>query len=265
MKSISLFTAICCFLIFSCDDSSTKKKVKDGIAYEYYSDGIIKTETEVQDTLAHGLMKKYDRDGNLSSVYTFKMGKLDGPAVTYYPNGKLEQKMVYRNGRREGSSQWFYNTGELYRVIPFKEGKIEGTKITYYKDGTIMAEAPFHNSMPGIGLKEYNMKGELLKDETKIVVREENRLFAENKFILHLSLSQPVKGANFYLGELVEGKFLSPNQWQLPEDSDGASYTFNVFKGGFRMETLVLTASYKTNKSNYRVISRNYNLAIDNK
>ncbi len=264
MNKNTLIAAVCLVFLYSCNNV-TEKKIEDSVAVEYYSDGIIKSETQVKDTLAHGLMKQYDRDGNLSSVYTFNMGKLDGPAVSYYPNGKLEQKMNYKNGKREGISQWFYSTGELYRNIPYKEGKIDGVKISYYKNGIIMSEAPFRENLPGIGLREYNMKGELLKDEPKIIVREENRLFAENKYILHFSLSSPKQGTSFYLGDLVDGKYIDPLQWQLPGKDGEASYIITVNKGGYRMETMIITASYKTGKSNINVISRLYNLAIDNK
>jgi hypothetical protein len=264
MKNLILFTSVFCLVLSSCI-TETGKKIEAGVAYEYYADGKVKSETQVKDTLAHGLMKNYDRDGNLMSVYTFNMSKLDGPAVSYYPNGKIEQKMFYTNGRREGTSQWFYSTGELYRQIPFKDGKINGTKISYYKDGKIMAEAPVLNDMPGLGLREFNMKGELLKDDTKIIVKEDDRLFAESRYVLNISLSNPKPGASFYLGELTEGKFISPNQWQLPEKDGVAIYSINLEKGRFRMETLILTASYRTGKSNYRVITRTYNLAVDNK
>jgi hypothetical protein len=264
MKKIAIFTGLWFFLLVSCN-TKTEQKIKEGIAYEYYSDGTIKSETQVKDTLAHGLMKNYDRDGNLKSVYTFNMSKLDGPAVSYYPNGKIEQKMYYSNGKREGISQWFYSSGELYRTIPYKDGKINGIKISYYKNGKIMAEAPIRADLPGIGLREYNMKGDLLEDDTKIIVTEENRLFAENKFILNISLSNPKPEVNYYLEELVDGKYIDPNQWQLPGKDGLASYTIILNKGGFRMETLILTASYKTSKSNINVISRKYNLAIDNK
>lgn len=262
---INIFLAvIISILLISCE-SKTGKKSDDQVAREYYSDGVIKSETQVKDTLAHGLKKLYDRDGGLKSVYTFNMGKLDGPGVSYYPNGKLEQKMFYKNGKREGTTLWYYSSGELYRSIPYKNGKINGIKISYYKDGKIMAEAPVQNDLPGIGLKEYTMKGDLIIDDTKILVDADNRLFADNLYILNISLSNPKSGVGYYLGELADGKFIGPYQWQMPEKDGFANYTIRLNKGGFRMETLIITASYKTSKANYRVISRKYNLAVDNK
>jgi hypothetical protein len=264
MKSIYLITAALCILLISCE-TKTGKKVDDGVAREYYPDGVIKSETQVKDTIAHGLRKQYNQNGGLKSVYTFHMGKPDGPAVSYYPSGKIEYKMFYKDGKREGTTLWYYNSGELYRSIPYKNGKINGIKISYYKDGKIMAEAPVQNDLPGIGLKEYTMKGDLIDDNTKILVDEDNRLFAENLYTLNISLNNPKSGISYYLGELADGKFIGANQWQMPEKNGVAYYSIRLEKGEFRMETLVITASYKTNKSNYRVISRKYNLAIDNK
>jgi hypothetical protein len=262
---INIFLAVIISILMISCESKTGKKVDDGVAREYYSDGVIKSETQVKDTIAHGLRKQYNRDGGLMSVYTFNMGKLDGPAVSYYPNGKIEYKMFYKDGKREGTTLWYYSSGELYRSVPFSGGKINGIKISYYKDGKIMAEAPVRDDLPGIGLKEYNMKGDLLNDDTKIIVDEDNRLFAENLYILNISLSNPKSSVNYYLGELADGKFIGPYQWQLPEKDGVAYYSIRLNKGGFRMETLIITACYKTSKSNYRVISRKYNLAVDNK
>jgi hypothetical protein len=264
MKSLLLPITVLSILFLSCE-RNTGKKPEENISREYYADGKIKSETQVSDTIAHGLRKQYDRDGGLMSVYTFNMGKLDGPAVSYYPNKKLNQKMFYKDGKREGTTLWYYDTGELYRSIPYKDGKINGTRISYYKDGKIMSEAPFKEDLPGLGLKEYSMKGNLLTDDTKIIIEVENRLFAENVYIIKLRLSNPENGICYYLGELVDGKYIGPYQWQLPGNEGVASFTINLSKGGFRMETLIFTASYKTAKSNYQVISRSYNLAIDNK
>jgi len=264
MKNFLLITIAFFFLLISCK-SGTEKKIEDGIAREFYADGTVKSETQVKDTLAHGLMKNYDRDGNLMSVYTYNMSKLEGPAVSYYPNSKIKLKMFYKNGKRDGTAQWFYDTGELYRIIPYKNGKINGTKISYYKNGKIMAEAPFLNDFPGIGLREYNMKGILLKDDIKIIVKEDRRFFAENKYMLLISLSNPNLVADYYLGELTDQKYLSPNLLQLPVKDGVANCLITPDKENLKMETLILTACYKTSKSNYRVINRIYSLTIDNK
>jgi hypothetical protein len=267
MKKIINITTVLLLLLllFSCKPKPAVKTDEIKIAREYYSDGKIKTETQVKDTSANGLRKNYDKDGNLISVYTFKMSKLEGAAVSYYPNGRIKLKMFYKDGRREGITQWNYITGELYRNIPYKNGRINDTVITYFKNGKIMAEAPYLDDFPGTGLKEYNIKGELLPEDNEIILREDNRLFAENKFVLYVSLKKPKPAVQYFLGELTEGKYQSQSLWEMPVKDGVAFYNLSLEKGRFRMETLVFSAVYKTAKSNYRVVSREYNLAIDNK
>jgi hypothetical protein len=264
MKRSVTTALILTLLACSCDRGDIKKSAGN-VVYEYYPNGKIKSETEVKDTIANGVMKNYDRDGNPLSACTFNMGILEGPAVTYYPNGQVEHKMNYSRGKKEGMAQWFYSTGELYRTVNYRGGKTEGIKTTYFKKGGIMAEAPFRENNPGLGLLEYNEKAELIADDTEIRITEDDRLFAENRYILQFRLSKPHPGTVFYLGELAEGKFINPNQYQLPEKDGTASYEIFLNKGGFRMETLQITASWRTETSNIRLITRKYNLAIDNK
>jgi hypothetical protein len=264
MKRSVTIVFILMHLVCSCDRGSIKKSAGN-VVYDYYPDGKIKSETEVKDTIANGVMKNYDRDGNPMSACTFRMGVLEGPAVTYYPNGQVEHKMNYSAGKKEGMAQWFYSTGELYRTVNYKGGMTDGLRTTFFKKGGVMAEAPFRENMPGLGLKEYNEKSELIEDNTEILITEDNRLFAENRFILNIRLSKPHPDAAFYLGELAGGKYITPGQYQLPEKDGTAIYEIFLGKGGFRMETLTITASWRTETSNTRVITRNYNLAIDNK
>ncbi len=253
-------------LLTSCDSSGDgEKKSKENLAYDYYKDGKIKTETEVKDGKAHGLMKHYSPQGTLKSVYTYNTGKKDGPAVIYYPNGVLREKRYYKEGYRNGISEMYYRSGELYRESPFTMGKLEGIRKSYYKDGTLMASAPFKGGLPGLGLKEYNSSGELLNNKPRIIINPVNRLAFENKYILELRLSPPQGGTIFYIGDLKDEKYIHRGLFPIEPENGKGTFTMKLEKGEFRMETLTISAQYKTNKSNYGVVSRKYNLAIDNK
>lgn len=257
-----------CFLVFisGCSDNNEKtrsKKVK--VAYEKYPDGSIKTESQVREGKAHGLLKNYTPGGILESVYTYNMGVKDGPAVTYYPNGQAREKIFYKEGYRHGLTRQYYRTGELYRESPYENGKLNGIRKTWYKDGTLMAEAPFKDGYPGLGLKEYNKNGELLDNKPRLIITPKDRLAMEDKYILNLKLEPFIPGTIFYIGDLKEERFLHITLWPLKPESGVAEYTIKVEKGGFRMEILTISAQYKTNKSNYGVVSKKFNLAIDNK
>jgi MORN repeat variant len=263
-KRLLIFICICIpFLNISCDQKTQKK---DNIAYEYYDSGKVKKMSQViNDSIPHGIMKTYSPDGYLQSVYNFIEGKREGPAVTYYNNGTLKSKMVYKDNQREGLMKMYYKTGELYREIPYNLGKVNGIRKTYYRDGSIMAEAPYKNSFPGLGLKEYKENGSLDEDNVKILVRSVDRLAMENLYILKLSLSASRPGTQFFIGDLLDGKYLYQNLWPIEPDNGVATYRITLPKGTFEMTSLIISASYQTPKSNYALITRNYNLAIDNK
>jgi hypothetical protein len=256
----------CIILMFTC---SCKSRSKTGdttagkeIAREYYSDGTIKTETESKNGKANGLMKTFDRDGNISSVYTFVDGVREGPAVSYYPSGELETKMYYSKGFREGITLWYYKTGELFREIPYNAGKVNGIKKSYYKDGKLQAEAPHLNGYPGLGLKEYNSKGQLISDPTKIIVKQINQVAQNKRIILEISLSKAHPETSFYQGDLAENKYLCQELWPIANENGKAEYIISIPPSGILKATYTFSASYPTSNSSIMVLSRNYSVSV---
>ncbi|MGC9345142.1 MAG: hypothetical protein ACP5E3_20725 [Bacteroidales bacterium] len=264
--SLLVFLFIPLFLNYGCTDNNRKSRSKkEKIAYEKYKDGSIKTESQVKEGKAHGLLKNYTPGGLLESVYTYNMGVKDGPAVVYYPNGQPRAKMYYKENYRHGITRQYYRSGELYRESPYENGKLNGIRKTLYKDGTLMAEAPFMDGYAGLGLKEYDKDGALLDNKPRLVITPINKLAMEDKYVLRLKLEPSMPGTIFYIGDLKEDRFIHVGLWPLEPSNGIAEYTIKVRKGSFRMEVMTITAQYKTDKSNYGVISRKYNLAIDNK
>jgi hypothetical protein len=263
---LAVFFSILLLASTGCSENNRKKgSEKEKIAYEKYKDGSIKSESQVKEGKAHGLLKNYTPGGLLESVYTYNMGIKDGPAVEYYPNGQARTKLYYKEGKRHGLARQYYRTGELYRESPYENGKLEGIRKTWYKDGTLMAEAPFKESFAGLGLKEYTKDGELLENSPRLIIEPIDRLAMEDKYILRLKLVPEMPGTIFYIGELKEGKYIHVGLWPLEPVNEFVDYTIKVQKGGFRMEVMTISAQYKTDKSNYGVVSRKFNLAIDNK
>ena len=262
----NIFVFACIVLLaVSCksDKNAGSSDVKDGVAKEYYPDGMIKSETDSKDGKANGLMKNYDTKGILTTVYTFKDGIRQGPAVEYYTDGKLKLKMFYKDGKRDGVTLWYYKSGKLFRETPYKAGKVEGIKKSYYEDGKLMAEAPYLNDYPGTGLKEYNSKGVLIKDDTRIVIRETNRGASRETITLELSLSESHPGINFYHGEMTNGEYLSGTLWQLPVKDGKSRYSTPIPSKGYKMDPITFIASYETSNSNYRVIAKKYSYSAD--
>jgi hypothetical protein len=265
VKPISSILIIA-FIIVSCDNKPVKKSDQK-LAYEYYSNGKLKSETEVNDdTLAHGIRKTYASDGTLQMVHTFVEGKREGPAVSYYPDGKLRQKMLYKDNKRTGLSTIYYKSGKVFRETPYTNGQIHGIRKSYHENGQLLAEVPYKDGFPGTGLKEYNPDGEEIKDNVKIIINPENHLAFANRYYLKISLSEKKPSSSFYIGKLNENKYLHDGLLELkPEGNGVATHSISIPKGGFAMETLFISAQYQTEKGSIRVLTREYNLAVDNK
>jgi hypothetical protein len=266
MKIILYIFSLLLTIMAACKSNSggTEKEGKKEVARDYYPDGSIKSETESKGGKANGLMKSFSTDGNLVSVYTFVDGVRQGPAVSYYPGGELEMKMYYNKGQREGTSLWYYKTGELFREIPYREGKVDGIKKSYYKDGKLQAEAPHLKGYPGLGLKEYNIRGELMSDQTKILIKQFNEIKTNRRIILELSLSEPHPETSFYQGDLAEGKYLSEELWPVSVTGGKAEYIISIPATGVLHATYTFTATYPTSNSNFMVISRKYSVSVEN-
>ncbi len=262
-----IFLPALIFLITFPGCESGKPKIKDNIAYEYYESGGIKTEAGVKnDTILHGLYKSYTPDGYLEKVFTYVDGKREGPAVTYYNNGQLRTKVNYHDNKMQGTASMYYKSGELYRVTNYESGKAEGIRTSYYKNGKIMSEIPYKNDYPGLGIKEYSMDGKPVRNllpEIKIV--PVNRLALEDTYILKISLSTKEHSTTFYIGDLEEGKYIHAGLWPRKPQNGEFDYRIQVHKGGFLMEPLTVSAMFMTAHKSWAVVSRTYNLAIDNK
>ncbi len=246
--------------------SNEEGQMKDTVAREYYKHGGVKVEAEVKDdTILHGLYKKFTPDGYLEAVYTYVEGKREGPAVTYYNNGQLRTKLTYRDNKPDGTAKMYYKTGELYRTTDYSQGKITGIRTTYYKNGRVMSKVPYMNNYPGTGIREFDENGRPENDLPSITITPVNKLALEDKYILKIALSRPQRETTFYLGELEEGQYLSSSLWPHKPDGGTYDYVVRLHKGGFMMETITISALFRTDHNSWAVVSRSYNLAIDNK
>ena len=257
MKKSSLYLLLITFTIITgaCSNNQKSDNVKNDekeIAYKKYDNGSIKTEAEVKDGIPHGILKNYTPDGYLESVYTMRDGKREGPSVHYYVNGQLKLRVKYVSNRREGLAEMFYKSGEIYRRMNYKDGKLQGIRKTYYKDGSIMGEAPYKDDFPGLGLKEYDSNGNLIKDEVNLRVTSRRIKGEKGKFIVEAGLSEPRNGVSFFLGELMEGQYLHGGLRKLMPIDGRVKQVVDVHT----TDKARISVLYQTNKSNWAVKSK---------
>jgi hypothetical protein len=211
------------------------------------------------------IIQKYYPDGKLHKEIPLRQGKNHGVAKEYYKNGQLFQAIHYVNGTRHGIARQYYDNGKLSRETPYDSGQITGIRKKYRRDGMLQAEIPYVADQECIGLKEYTLKGTLKNDYPTIVVTPVNRL-KENKYSLQLSMSDDSKNVKFFIGELAEGKYLSPFMVkEVPTNSQGMpTAEFTIPAGHFVKEKLNIIARMKTRLGNVYITQRQYYVDVEN-
>ncbi len=239
------------FIVQSCTIESSSKKEKGA-----------KGEKEIPD----GIRKSYHDNGKIRSEVSYKGGKKNGLAKDYYATGQLRLEMNYKDGEKDGESKMYYENGKLFRITPYKGGLIDGIQKKYRENGDLMSEAPFKLDKPGLGLKEYTLQNKLKEGYPEIKIKEINTLSLNNEFTLEISLSEKAKNVKFYLGQLVDGKYLSDGLYHITMVSPSKGiHKFLLPRGAFQMEKLNIITSFETLQDNVCIIQKPYNLAIDNR
>lgn len=133
----------------------------------------------------HGVQKRFYLHGSLYSEIPYKNGNRNGIALTYYPGTKDAKPIVWKEQ-------------------PYINNKLEGICRRYHQNGKLQAEYEYKNGLPATGLKEYYQSGNPVKfpDLTLKYVRT-----ADNYFIT-AKLTNGSKKVDFFIGDLVEGKYL---------------------------------------------------------
>jgi antitoxin component YwqK of YwqJK toxin-antitoxin module len=67
----------------------------------------------------HGLLKFYDKDGNLEEEKTYVHGKLSGPSRRYYPSGKKRREGSFEDDEKSGWWRTWYKSGVLRDSIRY--------------------------------------------------------------------------------------------------------------------------------------------------
>lgn len=213
-----------------------------------------------------GLVVNYRPDGEILSEVNYKEKKKDGLAKSFYKDGTLHQEIHYKDGLKEGIANTYYANGNLFRSSTYKEGKLEGIQKKFRENGELMAEIPYKNDLPGKGLKEYLVGGKLKMKYPEIVIKPVDNIIKGNSYHLHITLSQNLKKAEFFIGDL-KGGYLPDNLPQLEQGSIKGEYKmdFHVPPGAFVMQKVNIICKATTLLGNPYIIEKTYNVAVENK
>ena len=232
------------------------------IVREYFDNGRIKSEITARGNVRHGITKNYSKNGSLLSEVNYVNNKMEGASVNYYPSGKIHTMLMYKDGVKDGESIWYYESGKIFRINPFKNGKLDGIQKFYFENGNTMAEVPYRNGQPGIGLKEYSESGALLKNYPTIQFEEVNQVYSNQNFILKAFLSNKSTHVQFYIDNLLDGKYLNEKAISLPVSGGVAAKEYRVVPGSVKTDRINVIAVYTTRYGLPYLTQRTYNLVI---
>jgi uncharacterized protein len=119
----------------------------------------------------------------LSSKELFLNNKRQGRSYYYYPNGAVYQIINYKDGRKEGQGREFSKEGIPISILQFRNdllvdkeminrrdmnGLKQGVWREYFANETVKFESSYKNDKLDGYVKEYDIKGKLLKSDRYI-------------------------------------------------------------------------------------------------
>ncbi|MFW5707128.1 MAG: toxin-antitoxin system YwqK family antitoxin [Bacteroidota bacterium] len=211
----------------------------------------------------NGVRKSYRKDGTLISSVTYKDSIRHGLARNYYRDGTVKLELHYENGKKHGEAVTYYENGDVYQVTPYINGSREGIQKKYYSGNILMAEIPFKDNKQVPGLKEYSKKGKLLTKDDRIVFRLADKTAFENKFELHMQMSDKSRHTRFSR-EMIDDQGDLIFIIDLETEGGKAMQEFYVRPGQSLMEKIHIVATRKTRLGNTEIFKGQYNLAIEN-
>jgi len=238
---------------------------KDGPLKEYYINGNLKVEqyyindslrdssifyhengqrNEIQffkDDKKEGIWKKFNKEGNVYSELSFKDDMLHGTSSTYtYRSGRLLKRLNYQNGRMKGRQEFYHNNGKP-------------KSINY-----------FYNGQPGSGTEEWYESGEMVDNDFKILVQEQNKVLLEStlRYFITLENSKPDDEV-FLLSDNDTGHVIT-TLMPLQKKNGNFIWEYTIARGGFIMERLKLGAFRKTKMGNTFVKTITINVSANN-
>jgi antitoxin component YwqK of YwqJK toxin-antitoxin module len=138
--------------------------------------------------IRHGIQKRYYQHGSLYSEIPYVRGKRNGTAFTYYQAVPGVKPVVWKEQ-------------------PYVNDTLHGTCKRYHRSGKIQAEYEYKKGLAAVGMTEYTESGKPVKTPELILSKAKTGQY----YFISAKLSDNTKNVNYYLGDLVEGKYFPEN------------------------------------------------------
>ncbi|MDZ7738580.1 MAG: toxin-antitoxin system YwqK family antitoxin [Bacteroidales bacterium] len=139
------------------------KGLKQGHWIKRYPDGQIMYEAWFKDGKPTGEFKRYDEDGNLSSLLNYITGTDSVRARIYHPNGYIAARGVYYKQKKTGEWHYFsdYIEDHLLMKSNYINNLIDGVCIKYHWNGQVAEELDYESGIKSGNWKQYFNDGTL--------------------------------------------------------------------------------------------------------
>jgi len=161
--------------------------IKQGYTYHYFPDHRKKKEILFVDGLEEGMMKEYDEEGIVITLYQYRKGFIvsreiinryntlknkHGLWMEFYETGELKRTEEWRNGILNGFVKEFEKNGNLKSIEKFVNGEVQiqaeelkqyDIRYDYYADGKIKIMGSYHNDLPDGVRREYDESGKIIR------------------------------------------------------------------------------------------------------
>ena len=119
--------------------------IPDGPVKEFSENGKLKTDATYQNNKLHGLLIRYDENGQILSKETYDQGVLKGPAeyFSYAQNRVLHTACNYLGALLDGQFLLTQNDGVVRECAAYAKGRLNGPRHTYYANSKLESEENF--------------------------------------------------------------------------------------------------------------------------
>ena len=163
--------------------------IPDGPVKEFTENGKLKTEAVYQNNKLHGLLIRYDDNGQVLSKETYDQGILKGPAeyLSYTRQATFKTQCNYKNALLDGAFTLSQADGTIREKATYTKGRLNGARHTYYANATLETEETFSDGkLQGtrklffptgqLWYEEHYLNGRLDGDRTEYFANGKTRL-----------------------------------------------------------------------------------------
>lgn len=253
------FPLVLCVVFFACDSSSHSANENTKTTTP---ERVQKKRKEIPE---EGMVQYQRDDGTLLSEIKYRNYIKHGLAIGYYRNGNKHTQVTYDQGLKHGPAMIYYENGKPYRETIYQYGVNQGMRKMYRKSGSIFAEIPFHQGHPGIGLKEYNLNGQLKTIYPELVIEGFDSTDVNDQYTVHVYFADRSGKAKFYMGELEQGKYLHDGLRALEVNQGKVALVYYVNPGTSVSTTINIIGVHTTRLKNPRVVQKSFVVSADNR